>query len=213
MKRMMLATAVTALSAGAAIAATDIDAVDLTGDNFVTLEEMKIVFPDFDEEFFDQIDTNSDNRVGPQEILTTEAQDILARYDMIPVEMRSKSIVLDDDGDGFIALDDLHRAWPTFSATDFEAMDLNDDNRLSYKEYYETEAQDIVARYEVTPEITYASIDADKDEFVSFDEMVAVYPTVDAEDFEMIDLNDDNRVSYDEFYDVNSQNVVNRLGS
>lgn len=213
MKRMMLATAVTALTAGSALAATDIDQVDLTGDDFVSMEELKVVFPDFDVEFFDNIDTNDDNRISREEILATEAQDILARYDMVPVEARVEPIVLDDDGDGFISIDDMRRGYPSFTALDFEEIDTNDDNRVSYNEIYTTEAQDIVARYETAGELTHAMIDTDSDDFVSFEEMAAAFPTADAEDFEMIDLNDDNRVSYDEFYTLESQEVVNRLGS
>ena len=63
MKRLMIATAVTAIAAGTAMAATDIDTVDLDNDGFAGVEELKTVFPDMEISFFDDIDTNDDNTV------------------------------------------------------------------------------------------------------------------------------------------------------
>ncbi|NNL35035.1 MAG: hypothetical protein HKP35_04385, partial [Silicimonas sp.] len=78
MKRLMTTTtAIAALTAGAAFAATDVSAVDMDGDGFATIAEVKAAFPAFEAEFFEQIDANGDNRIGPQEMLETETQDIL----------------------------------------------------------------------------------------------------------------------------------------
>ena len=213
MKRLMTATAAVALTAGAALAATDIDAVDLNGDNFASMEEVKAVFPDFDVTFFDDIDTNNDNRVSPQEILTTEAQNILGRYDMVPLEARGPVIILDNDADGFISLEDMRRGYPTFTDLDFETIDLNDDNRIAYVEIYETEAQDIIARYTTDTVKDIAEIDVNGDDFADFNEMIAAYPGLPMVEFEEIDGNDDNRISSEELYAPEAQTIVSRYES
>ena len=213
MKRLTLTTAIAALAAGAAVAATDVDAVDLNGDKFVSMEEMKWVFPDFDVAFWGDIDTNGDNRVSSEEILTTEAQDILARFDMVPLEQVTAKVVLDDDADGFISYEDMQRGYPTFTELDFEAIDLNDDNRIAYAEIYATEAQDIIARYEAATVADISDVDKNGDAFADFDEMVIAYPGLILEEFEEIDLNDDNRISAEELYTTDAQNIVARYES
>jgi EF hand len=213
MNRLMIATAISALTAGAALAATEIEAVDMTGDGFATLEEVKMAFPEFDATFFMDIDTNGDNRVSAQEILETDAQDILARYEMVPLEMRTDKIVLDDDGDGFISIEDMRRGYPEFTELDFDSMDLNNDNRVSIQEIFETDAQDIIARYEGGTIKTLAEIDVNGDSFADFNELVVAYPGLSAESFEQIDLNGDNRVSSQELYEGEAQQIVSRYGS
>lgn len=213
MKRLTLTTAVAALAAGAAVAATDIEAVDLTGDRFATMEELSYVFPGFDVEFFDDIDTNDDNRVSQDEILTQEAQEILARYDMIPLEQVTNKVILDDDGDGFISYEDMQRGYPEFTALDFESIDTNDDNRLSYGEVYALDAQNTIAKYEVGTIADISEIDTNGDAFADFDELVVVYPGLPMESFEQMDVNDDNRISADELYSEEAQEIVSRYES
>ena len=52
--------------------------VDMTGDQFVGFEEMRLAFPEIIEEFFDEMDLTDDNRIGSEELLESDAQDILA---------------------------------------------------------------------------------------------------------------------------------------
>lgn len=214
MKRLMTATtAIAALTAGAALAATDIEAVDMDGDGFATIEEVRAAFPEFDVEFFEQVDMNGDNRVGPQEILETEVQEILARYEMVPLEERPPMIVLDANMDGFMEIEEVRRAFPDLTQVDYEDMDENDDNRLTYQEYYTTESQDIVARYRNGSVADIAEIDMDGDDFASFDEMAGAYPGLDRESFDDIDENGDNRVSSQELYDPDAQDIISRHDS
>lgn len=212
MKRLTLATtsAIAMLAAGTAMAVTDVDALDLNNDDFASLEEVKFAYPDFDVAFWDEMDLNGDNRLDAQEVVATEAQNILARYDMIPLEQRTAKVVLDADGDGFISIEDMRRGYPTFSDLDFEAIDLNDDNRVSYEEIYMTEAQSIIGRYEVGTVLDIAAIDTDGDDFADFDEMVVAFPGLDATGFEEIDSNDDNRISAVELYAPEAQVIVSR---
>lgn len=215
MKRLMTATtAIAALTAGAAFAATDINDLDMTGNGFASMEEVMMAYPTLPATEFEQIDANDDNRLSPEEVLATEAQDIFARYDMVPMDDRGPYIVLDNDGDGFIQYSDMLRAYPGFTAVDFESIDLNDDNRLEYAEYYETEAQDTIARYTATDTVRdIAEIDTNNDDFADADEMMAAFPGLTAESFEEIDLNDDNRISFDELYAPEAQEIVSRSGS
>ena len=52
--------------------------VDMTGDQFVGFEEMRLAIPEIIEEFFDEMDLTDDNRIGSEELLESDAQDILA---------------------------------------------------------------------------------------------------------------------------------------
>ena len=53
-----------------------------------------------------------------------------------------------------------------------------------------------------------ADIDTNGDAFADADEMMAAYPGLPAEAFEDIDANDDNRVSSDELYTREAQELV-----
>lgn len=211
MKRLMTATAISALTATAALASVAIEDVDLNGDRFVSMEEVKTIYPDLSVASFKDMDTNSDNRLSSEEINTAEAQTILDQF--TPMDVSENRIVLDDDGDGFISLEDMRRGYPMFSALDFEDVDANDDNRVSYEEIYAPEAQDLIARYTAMTVTDIAEIDTDGDSFANFDELVATYPGLPQTEFEEIDLNDDNRVSADELYKLEAQDIVSRYDS
>ena len=208
MKRLMTATAITALTATAAAAAVELSALDLNGDNFASVEEVKAWFPDMQMESFNDIDVNDDNRLDFEEVQTTEAQSVFGQYEMRPIEEASAKIVLDADGDGFIMLDDYRRAYPQFTNLSFEEIDTNDDNSVSYQEHYELAAQTEIARYESGSIMDIADIDTNGDAFADADEMMAAYPGLPAEAFEDIDANDDNRVSSDELYTREAQELV-----
>lgn len=214
MKRLLTATtAVFALTAGAALAATDIDAVDMDGDGFASVDEVRAAFPEFDVVFFDEIDTNDDNRISPEEILETEAQDVLARYEMVPMENRVY-VRVDADMNGYMEYDEIRAVFPDLSELDYEEIDNNDDNRVTYQEYYTTEAQDIMARASGEASLMdIAEIDANGDDFADFNEMVAVYPGLSQLNFEEIDENDDNRLSSQELYSTEAQDILARSGS
>ena len=214
MKRLLTTTtAIATLAAGAALAATDIDAVDMDGDGFADVAEVKAAFPEFDVVFFSDIDTNDDNRIGPQEILETEAQDILARYEMVPLEERVYARV-DADMNGYMEYDEIKAFFPGLSELDYEEIDNNDDNRVTYDEYYNTEAQDIMARAASDATVMdIAEIDSNGDDFADFNEMVAAYPGLSQLNFEEIDENDDNRISSTELYSTEAQNILARSGS
>lgn len=214
MKRLLTAsTAIVALTAGAALAATDIDAIDMDADGFADVSEIKAAFPEFDVVFFADMDTNDDNRIGPQEILTTESQDILARYDMVPLEERVYARV-DADFNGYMEYDEIKAFFPGLSELDYEEIDANGDNRVTYQEYYTTDAQDIMARAAPGGSLVdIAEIDMNGDDFADFEEMVAAYPGLTQLNFEELDENDDNRLSSQELYSTEAQDILARSGS
>lgn len=209
MTRLMTTTAVALFTATAAFAATDISDVDMTADSFAGFEELRMAFPDVTEENFDAIDLNDDNRVSSQELLETDAQDILARYTMVPMKERSQ-VVLDANFDRFVSKEEFTAIFPTFSEIDFNTIDDNNDNRVSYVEVYETEAQDIIARYYGGTVTDIATIDANGDSFADFDEMMGFYPEITEVNLKLIDTNNDNRISSTELYDPKAQQIVSR---
>ena len=208
MKRLMTATAIAALTASAAAAAVELETLDLNGDSFASVEEVQAWFPEMQFESFNDIDVNDDNRLDFEELQTAEAQAILGQYEMRPIEEATARIVLDDDGDGFIMLDDYRRAYPQFTDLSFDEIDTNDDNRVSYVEHYDLNAQTEIARYETGTIMDIADIDTSGDSFADFSEMTAAYPGLPMEGFEEIDVNDDNRISSEELYTREAQELI-----
>ncbi len=213
MTRLMLATAVAALTAGSALANVAIENVDLNGDSFASMEEVKAVYPDLTLNAFNDLDTNGDNRLSSEEVNMAEAQTIFDQYQASDMEMAKAKVVLDADADGFISIEDFRRGYPMFTDLDFEAIDTNDDNRVSYEEVYAPESQDLIARYQTTTVRDIAEIDMNGDEFADFDELSAAFPGLPQTEFEEIDMNGDNRISSEELYSPEAQNIVSRYGS
>jgi len=207
MKRILTATAITALTTTAAFA-VDIEELDLNGDNFVSVEEAKMMFPDLQLESFNDIDMNDDRRLDANEVQSSDAQTTFDQYEMSSAVTSANNIVLDADGDGFIMMEDYQRAYPSFEMSSFEEIDLNDDNRVSYEEHYELDAQTELARYQTGMSINFADIDTDNDDFASSDEMMAAFRGLPMEVFEQIDDNSDNRISAQEWQMQDTQTAV-----
>lgn len=213
MKRLIAlttTTAATAILATSAFAADSVADLDLDGDNFASEEEVMLAYPDVSPTSFEDIDMNDDNRLDNGEVTSPEAQRIFDQFMMTPMSMRQNTIVLDRDGDGFIMADDFARAYAEFDGEDFEMIDLNDDNRVSYQEFYAPGATTIVARYNTGTIRGIMQLDTNGDAFADYDEMVAAFPGLPQTEFEEIDLNDDNRISAEELYTGSAQTIVSR---
>lgn len=212
MKRFTMLMAATALTTTAAFAQTVTGVMDLDTDNddFLSFEELSAAYPDLTQLNFEEIDENDDNRISSQEMYATEAQDILARADYDP-ELR---INADMDGDGFASYEEMTVIFEGLTPEDFEEMDNNDDERLSQFEIYDTESQDILARYPVMQSVAdIHRLDLNDDRYLSLMEMRVAFPGFNAVDFEDIDQNDDNRVSFTELYAPEAQEIVSRYDS
>lgn len=120
--------------------------IDMNGDGFSDYGELSSVFTGLTEIEFDEMDANDDNRLSQFEIYDIDSQVILNRYRaMGDVATISQA---DVDGDSFLSASELMSAYPGLTAVEFDEIDANDDNRVDFTELYDTEAQNIVSRYE-----------------------------------------------------------------
>jgi Ca2+-binding EF-hand superfamily protein len=117
---------------------------------------------------------------------------------------------IDWNNDSFVSFSELAIAYPGVSRSDFRSIDTNGDNRIDSTELYELEAQNILARHEDTGRQIRIAVDANRDGFVSYDELAAVFPGVTELDFASIDVNGDNRIDNWEYYDLEAQTILAR---
>ncbi|MXQ06957.1 hypothetical protein GQ651_03765 [Alphaproteobacteria bacterium GH1-50] len=119
---------------------------------------------------------------------------------------------VDTNGDNFASRAELTAAYPTLTASDFNAIDLNDDRRISNVEITAPAAQVVLGRSVAVEGGVQglAALDTDGSGFVSEAELVAAYPGLTASDFSDIDANDDNRISALELYGAEAQVIVSR---
>ncbi len=212
MKKFITASSIAVLAASGAWAAVTLADLDITGDNFVTYEEAKNTIPRLDKSAFKELDLNSDNRLSSTELSEGKAQTILSQHDLLTAKERPLFLI-DADGDGFMSMEDMQRAYPKFTLSMFKEIDGNGDNRLSYEEYYSPTAQTRLAQCVEPSFVDLASIDANSDKFADFNEIQAMYPGMDMTNFKAIDLNGDNRVSAIEFLMPKAQCVLAEHGS
>lgn len=207
MQRLAILISATALTGTAAFATVGVQDIDIDNDDFASFEELQVAAPGITQEDFDLIDDNNDARISAQEMYDTQAQDILSRYDYT-----SQNLVdVDTNNDGFASYEEMLVVFEGLSQEDFQLMDQNDDNRLSQFEIYDTEAQNILARYPFMESVEdIQAIDADGDNYLSRSEIQASYPELPDVEFEQMDLNDDNRISYSELYQPEAQEIVSR---
>ena len=198
MKRIVLGTTAACFAATAGLAAVTIQDLDLTGDGFATFEEVQNAMPKMDMADFRLIDANNDMRLSTEEVNDASAQARLAEHAIL--QFRERPIRnLDPDGDGFIGWNDIARIYPSMTRVTFQGIDSNGDNRLSYAEYFSTDAQVAIAQCSASTFQDLASLDANGDNFLSMEELKGGYPAVTAFDFQTIDLNRDNRISSVEY--------------
>ena len=75
-----------------------------------------------------------------------EAQSIVSRYDAGGSDVLVALNVVDTDGSGFASLNELAAEYRNLSAVDFNRIDTNDDNRISFDELYAAEAQTVLGK-------------------------------------------------------------------
>lgn len=210
MKRLAILISATALTGTAAFAVVGVQDIDIDNDDFASFDELQLVAPGITQEDFDLIDDNNDGRISSQEMYDTDAQDILSRYDATMENL----VDVDTDNDGFASYEEMVVVFEGLSREDFEVMDRNNDNRLSQFEIYDTDAQNILARYPFMESVAdVQAIDTDGNNFLSRSELQASYPELTDVEFELMDLNNDNRVSYSELYEAEAQEIVSRYES
>lgn len=194
MKRILTTSAIAAILATPALAVVTIQDLDVTGDSFVTYEEVRNAIPQMDRVDFNAIDTNGDQRLSAEEIGDAKAQTALTLHQMRSSKERPL-MLLDPDSDGFMSYEDIARVHPSLTMNSFKEIDANGDNRLSYAEFYTNEAQTALAQCSESTFLDLADIDSDGDRFLSMEELKGAYPKATNADFRTIDLNKDNRIS------------------
>ncbi|PRY95502.1 EF hand domain-containing protein [Hasllibacter halocynthiae] len=143
---ILAAAAAAALAGTAAHAVQDIADVDLNGDGFASFGELRASYPGLQRVFFDDVDTNDDNRIDASELVAPEAQTVLSRYE--PADANVVGIrVIDADGDGLVSYDELERSYPGLQQGYYGRIDANGDGLVDANELYADEVQAELNRY------------------------------------------------------------------
>lgn len=112
---------------------------------FISEAELKASYPGLSSVDFDLIDTNNDNRVSANEIYDADAQDLISQH-----ESGSQILVsldeIDVDGSGFASLGELQAQYPGLTSADLIWFDQNKDNRISFTEFYSSDAIQVLGK-------------------------------------------------------------------
>ena len=208
LRSIFMPLAVTALSVSAA-SAMQPDDLDLNGDRFVTLGEIRQVLSGFSSNDFRDIDHNNDRRLSNNELISSEGVQVISRYQDRMMIVHGLTEV-DQDGDRFVSKEELRAVYNGVTQEDFRRIDINRDNRISAPELYAPLAQALVTRYEmgVGMLVTIMQVDTNDDYFVGFDELRQSFPGLTYNEFEIIDVNGDSRVSSVEYYKSEAQALL-----
>ena len=131
--------------AGQGSVVLDLNAVDTDGDNFVSFTELAAAYPGLSANDLDDVDVNNDNRVAANELYAPKTREVLGRSAANGSSVVSLSKI-DVDGSGFASAGELGSIYPGLSSLDFEEIDLNGDNRISFNELYDAEVREVLAR-------------------------------------------------------------------
>ncbi|NNF92685.1 MAG: hypothetical protein HKM96_14945, partial [Boseongicola sp.] len=123
----------------------DVMDVDGNGDGYASPAELAAAYPGFSANDFDDIDVNNDGRVSAVELYAPTSQDIVSRYEMGSSILVSLDSV-DSDGSGFASYGELAAKYPKLSSVDFQRLDANDDNRISFGELYALETIQVLGK-------------------------------------------------------------------
>ena len=199
---MMTATAASAMEA------TDLD---INGDGFATLSEVRTILPGFNAFDFRDVDTNDDNRLSANELQSAETRNVVARYEnrMGIAHGLSDS---DTNGDRFASHAELAAVYNGLTDAEFLSIDINRDQRLSAAELYAPRTQAVVSRYKMSDRmlVTIMQVDTNDDFFVSFDELSQSFPGLSHAEFQLIDVNGDNRIASTEYYQPEAQEIFEK---
>ncbi len=200
----LLATA----TAASAMKATDLD---INGDGFATIGEVRQILPGFSSNDFRDIDANRDRRLSDSELNASGTSAIIGRYQSTMAVVHGLSDI-DTNGDRFASEGELGAVYKGVTSNEFRLIDLNNDNRVSASELYAPLAQAMLNRYEMSGRdlVTIMQVDVDDDAFASLAELQAFYPGLTRSEFEIIDINGDNRLGSTEYYTPEAQEVFDK---
>lgn len=211
MQRFVLsALAGVMMTATAASAMQPVD-LDINGDGFATLSEVRSILPGFNAFDFRDVDTNDDNRLSVRELRSPETRNVVARYENRMAIVHGLSDV-DTNGDRFASREELNAVYNGLLDDEFRDIDINRDGRISANELYAPKAQALVSRYEMTERmlVTIMQVDTNDDFFASFEELSQSFPGLSHAEFELIDTNGDNRIAAREYYSPEAQEIIEK---
>ncbi|MEM6386833.1 MAG: hypothetical protein AAF718_11425 [Pseudomonadota bacterium] len=200
----LLATA----TAASAMKATDLD---IDGNGFASLTEVRQIFPGFSSNDFRRIDGNRDRRLSSAELNAAGTSAIIGRYQDTMAVVHGLSDI-DTNGDRFASESELRAVYSGVTTNEFNLIDTNNDKRIAAPELYAPMAQAMLNRYEMSGRdlITIMQVDTDDDAFASFAELNAVFPGLSQSEFNIIDINGDNRIGATEYYNAETQQVLDK---
>lgn len=210
MQRFVLSTLAGLMMTATAASAMQPQDLDINGDGFATIAEVRTIFPGFSSFDFRDVDLNNDNRLSSNELKSPETRGTLGRYQNRMAIVHGLSD-LDQNGDRFASRAELDAVYNGLTDSEFTQIDINRDNRVSASELYAPRAQALVTRYEMGSRmlVTIMQVDTNDDFFVTFEELVQAYPGLSHTEFELVDANGDNRVASNEYYSPEAQQVFN----
>ena len=210
MRLTMIVTAALLASATAASAmkATDLD---IDGDGFATISEVRQIFPGFSSNDFRTIDENRDRRLSSNELNAAGTSSVIGRYQDTMAIVHGLSDI-DTNNDRFASEAELGAVYNGVTSNEFRLIDLNNDGRVSAPELYQPLAQAMLNRYEMSGRdlVTIMQVDVDDDAFASYAELSAVFTGLSRSEFDIIDINGDNRISSTEYYNSETQEVLDK---
>lgn len=210
---MRFAITVTAAILASATAASAMKGTDLDidGDGFATISEVRQIFPGFLSTDFRELDVNRDRRLSSAELNKSDTSAVINRYASTMSVVHGLSDV-DANGDRFASRAELDAVYKGLTDSEFLLIDTNKDRRISASELYSPFAQGMLSRYEMSGRdlITIMQVDVDDDAFASYAELVAVYPNLSRSEFEIIDINGDNRIGATEYYNADTQAILDQ---
>jgi len=116
--------------------------VDTNGDNFVNFSELAAAYPGVTSADWNEIDVNDDRRLSSVEFQA--GRDVVARYSGAMKNAVVSLNAIDTNGSSFADFGEVAAAYPGLSSFDFDDLDTNDDNRVSFSELYA--GQNVLAR-------------------------------------------------------------------
>ncbi len=211
MQRFVLPAIAGLMMTATAAAAMQPQDLDINGDGFATLSEVRTVFPGFSSFDFRDVDLNSDRRLSANELRSPDTRNIVARYESRMAIVHGLSDI-DTNGDRFASQAELTVVYGGLLDSEFRQIDVNRDGRVSAPELYAPRAQALVSRYEAPDRmlVTIMDVDTNDDYFVSFEEMMQSFPGLSRIDFDIIDTNGDNRVASNEYYAPEAQQIIDQ---
>ena len=129
----------------AGVAVQSVADIDANGDGFASQSELAAAYPGFGATDFDDIDSNNDGRVSSVELYAPVAQEVVTRYESgsdILVSLNA----LDADNSGFASYGELVAQYRNLSNVDFDRVDTNNDNRVSFNELYDLDAIEVLGK-------------------------------------------------------------------